>query len=404
MLVSRFLMPVFGFALSISVADAQLNFQRVADFRDPTTHTHRFTGGREVVFAEDGNKLIAAFYGSTAQLFDVKENEPIGKPLRTAGDGEVGFVNLDIAYTADWDSVRLWDTKSGQQIGEPIPHELREDTIIRPAIHPEGTLIATRASLRSIQIRDVATRRMIGRSRNYSADVVSLRFSENGAFLFVKAGGSLHVIDAETGDDVTGPIKSGRSFRFFPSQQVLVTIEQAGEGVHQLVFRDTSQTRWPETHRSGLPGKVKRLVALPNDRVMVQTSAPDFTPRLFTIPLDAPKNRVAVESNADRAFRLIVTQDNKRWICSNIHDISCYQFGQSDPAWQKAVPPSGYDQQIFPLNDEHFIICNREEDFRVYRVSDGEEVWAKTDVKRFSLAEGKIAFCTNAGVEVWSME
>lgn len=40
-------------------------------------------------------------------------NVPIGEPIGTAGDGEVGFVNNEIAYTADWDSVRY----SGYQFG-----------------------------------------------------------------------------------------------------------------------------------------------------------------------------------------------------------------------------------------------------------------------------------------------
>jgi hypothetical protein len=42
--------------------------------------------------------------------------------------------------------MRLWDANSGQQIGGPIPHQLREDTIIQPAVNPTGKFIATRAS------------------------------------------------------------------------------------------------------------------------------------------------------------------------------------------------------------------------------------------------------------------
>ena len=235
MLTSRSCLPAIVLALSCSVADAQLRFQRVADFGYPNERARRFTGGREVEFTGDGEKLIAAFYGSTAQLFDLKKNMPIGKPIGTAGDGEVGFVNNEVAYTADWDSVRFWNTKAGQQIGKAIPHELREDTIIRPAIDSHGKLIATRATMKSVQLRDVATRNLIGAPLNYSANVHSIRFSGDGAFLFVTAGGSLHAIDAETGEDVVGPLNSGWQFNHFPKQQKLVTTEQSGQGLYQVV-------------------------------------------------------------------------------------------------------------------------------------------------------------------------
>jgi len=404
MLTSRSLLPAIALALLSSVADAQLKFHRVADFGYPKERARRFTGGREVEFTEDGEKLIAAFYGSTVQLFDLVENVPIGNPIGTAGDGEVGFVNNEVAYTADWDSVRFWDAKSGQQIGQAIPHELREDTIIHPALDSQGKLIATRATMKSVQLRDVATRKLIGAPLNYSTNVHSLRFSDDGALLLVKAGGSLHAIDAETGEEVVGPIKSGWQFYHFPKQQKLVTTEQVRAGLHQLVIRSTDQKGWPETHRSDLPGKLKQLVALRDNQVLVQVSKQDYTPGLFTFDLAKPENRVEVKSNADRAFTVVVPQDKRHWICSNIRNISCQIFGESEPVWQKQIPPSGYDQQLYPLDNQHFIIRDNQEKFGVYKIADGGEVWSQAGVKRFSLVSDRIALCTSDGVEVWAMD
>ena len=404
MLKSRYLLPAIALALFCPVADAQLRFQRVADFGNPSERARRFTGGREVEFTEDGEKLIAAFYGSTAQLFDLKGNVPIGKPIRTAGDGEVGFVNNEVAYTADWDSVRLWDAKSGQQIGKAIPHQLREDTIIRPAIDAQGKLIATRATMQSVQLWDIATRKLIGAPLNYSAIVHSIRFSDDGALLLVRAGASLHAIDAETGEDVVGPIKSGWQFKYFPKQQKLVSTEQFGEGLHQLVIRSTDQEGWPETHRTDLPGKVKRLVALSDNHVLVQVTEQDYTPGLFTFDLAKPENRVEVKSTADRAFTVVVTPDKRHWIASNIRDISCYRFGEPKPVWQKQIPPSGYNQQLYPLGNQHLIICDNQENLGVYKVADGSQVWTQAGVKRFSLTKDRIALGTSAGVEVWAVE
>ncbi len=108
--------------------------------------------------------------------------------------------------------MRLWDTNSGQQIGDPIPHQLREDTIIHPAINPTGKSIATRATMNSVQLCDVATRRRMGKELSYSTEVHSIRFSDDGLLLFVNAGGALYAVDAKTGENVAGPITSGGQF------------------------------------------------------------------------------------------------------------------------------------------------------------------------------------------------
>lgn len=397
-------LPVIALALFCSEADAQLRFRRVAKFGYPSEGALRFTGGREVEFTDDGKKLIAAFYGSTVQLFDLREMVPIGEPIDTAGDGEVGFINNKIAYTADWNSVRFWDTKSGLQIGDAIPHELREDTIIHPAISPQGKFIATRATMQSVQLWDMATRKLIGKQRKYPTEVHSLRFSDDGGLLFVRAGGSLYAINSQTGEDVAGPITSGWRFSHFPKQQKLVTTEQAGEGLYQLVIRSTDQQGWPVTHRSDLPGKLIRMVALNDNRVFLQASKKDYTPAMFIFPLDKPASRIEVKSNADRAFGVVIPQDGRHWICSNIRNISCQEFGKSEPVWQKQVPPSGYDQHLYPFDNEHFVIRDKQANLGVYKVADGIEVWNQAGVKRFSLTKDKIALCNSDGVEVWVME
>jgi hypothetical protein len=403
MLRSRLLLPVIALTVFSSAAHAQLRIQRVANFGSPSENA-RFTGGREVEFTRDGKRMIAAFFGSTVQLFDLIRNVPIGEPIRTAGDGEVGFVNNEIAYTADWNSVRLWDTNSGQQIGDPIPHELREDTIIHPAINPTGKCIATRATMKSVQLWDVATRRLKGKQMNYSTENHSIRFSDDGLLLFVNTGGSLYAIDSETGEDVAGPITSEWQFSHFPKQQKLVTTEQVGEGLYQLVIRSTVRQGWPETHRSDLPGTLTRMVTLNDNRVLVQTSKKDHTPAIFIFRLDKPETRNEVETNADRAFGLVVSQDKRHWICSNIRNISCQEFGKAKLVWQKQVQPSGYDQHLYPFDSEHFVIRDKQENFGIYKVADGGEVWNQAGVKRFSLTKNMIALCKSDGIEIWGME
>jgi WD40 repeat protein len=404
MLRSSLILPVIALTVLSSAADAQLRIQRVTSFGSPSEAARPVTGGREVEFTSDGKKMIAAFYGSTVQLFDLIGKVPIGEPIGTAGDGEVGFVNSEIAYTADWNAMRLWDTHSGQQIGDPIPHVLREDTIIHPAINPSGRFIATRATMKSVQLWDVTTRKRIEKQLLYPAEVHSLRFSDDGLQLFVTAGGSLYAVDSETGKDVAGPITSGWQFSHFPKQQKLLTTEHGGEGLDQLVIRSTAQQGWPETHRSDLPGELSRLVTLNDNQVLVKTLKKDYTPTIFIVDLDKPATRIEVETNADRAFELVVSPDKRHWICSNIRNISCQEFGKAAPAWQKQVSPSGYDQHLYPFDGEHFVIRDKQENFGIYKIADGSEVWNQAGVKRFSLSKNKIGLCNSQGVEVWVIE
>jgi hypothetical protein len=404
MLRSCPLLSLIALTVFSSAVNAQLRIHRVASLESPSEDVRQFTGGREVECASDGKKMIAAFFGSTVHLFDLVTNLPIGEPIRTAGDGEVGFVNNEVAYTADWNSLRLWDANSGQQIGGPIPHQLREDTIIHPATSPTGKLIATRATMNSVQLWDVATRRLIGKQLNYSTEVHAIRFSDDGLLLFVNTRGGLYAIDSETSEELAGPITSERQFGHFPKQQQLVTTEQVGEGLQQLVIRSTAEQGWPEKHRSDLQGTLIRMVALNDNQVLVQASKRDYTPAIFIFHLDKPESRIEVETNADRAFGLVVSQDKRHWICSNIQNISCQVFGKSESVWQKPVPPSGYDQHIYPFDNEHFVIRDKQENLGIYNFADGGEVWMQAGVKRFSLTENIIALCKSDGVEVWGME
>lgn len=84
---------------------------------------------------------------------------------------------------------------------------------------------------------------------NYSTEIHSIRFSDDGLLLFVNTEGSLYVIDSERGEEVVGPIASEWKLSHFPKQQKLVTTERSGEGLYQLVIRSTVRQGWPETHR-----------------------------------------------------------------------------------------------------------------------------------------------------------
>ncbi len=70
----------------------------------------------------------------------------------------------------------------------------------------------------------------------------------------------------------------------------------------------------------------------------------------------------------------------------------------------KQVPPSGHDQHLYPFGSEHLVIRDKQENFGIYKVADGGEVWHQTGVKRFGLTKNVIALCKSDGVEIWRLE
>ena len=86
----RIALAVAGISLLTSVASAQSSFRKLATFAQPGDRDELFSGGREVAMSDDGNTLIVAFYGSWAQLVNLKTREAIAAPVRTYGDGQIG--------------------------------------------------------------------------------------------------------------------------------------------------------------------------------------------------------------------------------------------------------------------------------------------------------------------------
>lgn len=383
---------------------AESGLTKVCSLEQPESPQRRFTGGRQVAVSPDGRTLIVAFYGSSAQLFDLTTGKAVCDPLRTAGDGEVGFVSSEIAYTADWEWLRLWDAKTGKAIGDPIAHELREDTIISPAISPDGTYIATRNTMNSYQIREVASGKVVAESDAGDSSVHRLEFSADGRVLLARRGRLLDVIRPHDGSALVPPVAFVSTF-YALSDGRLITVERRGEDGQSLTARsETGQL----TGRTILPGKLKRLRELADGRLLIQTTKSDYSPDLFVTSLPDLAQRERLRPEVDRAFALVLPDGGKHWICSNINNVSCLKFGQQEPVWKRKYPGNGYDQKLSLLGDDYLVIHERWGQpgniTTCHKVSDGTKVWEQTDVIRTFVHNNLLFVCNRAGVDVWTTD
>ena len=143
---------------------------------------------------------------------------------------------------------------------------------------------------------------------------------------------------------------------------------------------------------------------LDDRQLLIQAINLDYTPELFTVSIESPEERTQVKSNADRAFKLIVTNDKRRWISSNTKNISCQEFGESAPVWEINMPASGYDYRLFPFDREHFMIHEKQGSLKSHRISDGSQVWTLPGVIRFHVSGKNIAIGNRDGVEIWAAD
>ena len=401
MKATRFSLYVFVIALVCSGVRAQEPLRKLVEFPDPVGPERRFSGGRQAALSDDGTKMIVAFYGSRAQLYDLSKNAPIGEPLGTSGDGEVGFVTNRVAYTADWGSMRLWDTQTGALIGQPIPHELREDTIIDPAISPNGKFIATRNAMKSFALRDVNSHKPIFQSEAGESVVYSLSFSRDNKLLFARSGRSLVVHGTQTGQRVAGPFFNVRSFYYEPRQKIFLTISQADKFESELRFYDTQADQWSETQRTKVSGRFRRLRALDNDRILIQLSNADYTVSMIRMSLSDPATQQAIEPAVTRAFDLELAGDKQYWVTTGIVGVSCQKFGKPQPVWQAGYRGVGHKLRLHQLGNDRILVHLPSEGVTCYALRDGSKLWHLDEARSVSVFGDKVIVCHSSGVQVW---
>ena len=127
--------------------------------------------------------LFKQRYGVYLSSLDAKD------PKRTRlGDPYFGFVpKSNLAYLVSWgDGVQFWDTRTHTRSGDYIPHELREDTTIGPALSPSGKVMVTRSQLNHLQFWNIETRKPITKEIKQAGTVYGMEFSSDGKWFFSK--------------------------------------------------------------------------------------------------------------------------------------------------------------------------------------------------------------------------
>ena len=124
-----------------------------------------------------------------------------------------------IITCSDDGSLRLWNLKSGVQIGNDWRDDEAGDSgdgkeeVWIIALSPNGKIIASGSDGGKVRLWDIETEKVVARWIGHANSVGSLCWSADGERVVSGSyDGTIRVWDVESGDTVLGPIKTGHQF------------------------------------------------------------------------------------------------------------------------------------------------------------------------------------------------
>jgi WD40 repeat protein/tetratricopeptide (TPR) repeat protein len=276
-----------------------------------------------VVFSNDG-KLVLRANGTTAQVYEVAKNRPLGSalehpnPVTAAAFSADGKRVLTLCHQPNGDQqegyVRTWETAMGKAIGEPIVHPR---AVLEVSFSNDGRRILTACQDQRARLWDAEKGSLVGQPMEHNKDLSRALFTPDGKHvLTVDVEGGLRLWDpasAEAEGGTWGQKKAVNHLAFSPDGRTLVTAND--DGTARVWEADNGRlvsemnARVPVV-RAAFSADGKRVVTIGADRTVRTWDAANGKPLLMPL-----RHRAAVtlaEFSADGRWLVTVAADGLR--------------------------------------------------------------------------------------------
>ncbi len=222
-------------------------------------------------YGPDGRTLAVGTITRLVELWDLASNRELVK-LRHTGQSQVRQVAFSddgrTLVTGSLDQVRIWDLGGAAERRMLAGHAAG---IHRLAFCPDGTMLATASSDRTIKLWDPATgslRRTLG---GQPGRVTNCAFSRGGTLLATgTASGSLHVWDTRRWEEVHASIPHSKE-----ANEVTDLAFTGGEGGNLLVATLMGLQIWRIDNSDGRPIALEYIAELPGRQCFSVALSPD---------------------------------------------------------------------------------------------------------------------------------
>jgi serine/threonine protein kinase/WD40 repeat protein len=189
------------------------------------------TGVHTVAISADGRTLVAGYFSSRAQLWDLATGMPQGAPLPHAGDIVSAQLSADgsFALIGDWKGANVWDAATGKLRFPMLEHQVREDTVVGPVLSPDGRSIVTRSPFTGIRLWDAQTGKPRGESLPLGQFVGKMFFAPDSKRVAALGGGVAQVWDVEQAQPAGGPFTEATDLAFHPAGRVVAVSRSDGK-------------------------------------------------------------------------------------------------------------------------------------------------------------------------------
>lgn len=396
-------------AQSKAAGKPAMSFTRVAMIvsRPPP----RSSGARLIQLNDNQDIAAVAMYGCKTVFWNVKTNTAIGEPTQQSGDaGAIGFItNSNLAYTADWDSMQIWNQETALKSGKSFPHRLREDSVLAPAISPNGKVLVTRNKMNSLQFWNLETRKSIGPEHTHESMVSKIQFSADNKWCFSRAN-TLNIWNPMTAELVAESIRNNiYSTAYLPARQYLVTFEHDRKdpfSKSEVMIR-SGAADWRPVRQFELPGQVRRAEWIDQDRLLVIGTevGEKFKTVGFIVHLNQLTPKFEVVFKYENSISdYVITKDRQHLVTISTRKLSCWKIGETKPKWERAWTGKHWRKQVFSTDSDWVMAHGLGENAIAYSIEDGTELWRKREVI-YANTDGKRILVTDKhGAEVWQWD